>query len=87
MKNNIYNVGLSDANLSKLELCNIIREFVDQFVVLEESFTNDPDQRNYIVSNEKIEKTGFKTKNNIRMGIEELIKGYKMIKNSKYGNI
>ncbi len=87
MKNNIYNVGLSDANISKLELCNIIRDFVDQFIVLEESFTNDPDQRNYIVSNEKIEKTGFKTKNNIRMGIEELIKGYKMIKNSKYGNI
>tara|TARA_B100001057_G_C22785922_1_gene925537 strand:+ start:370 stop:1308 length:939 start_codon:yes stop_codon:yes gene_type:complete len=87
MKNNIYNVGLSDANISKLELCNIIRDFVDQFIVLEESFTNDPDQRNYIVSNEKIEKTGFKTRNNIRMGIEELIKGYKMIKNSKYGNI
>lgn len=87
MKNNIYNVGLSDANISKLELCNIIRDFVDQFIVLEESFTNDPDQRNYIVSNEKIEKTGFKTKYTLDDGIQELVKGYQMIKQSGYSNV
>ena len=87
MKNNIYNVGLSDSNISKLELCNAIKEFVENFVILEESFTNDPDQRNYIVSNKKIESTGFKTNFPIRDGIEELLKGFKMIKNSKYGNI
>ncbi len=87
MKNNIYNVGLSDTNISKLELCQIIKEFINNFTILEESFTNDPDQRNYIVSNEKIEKTGFKTNFSIRDGIQELIKGYKMIQNSKYGNI
>ena len=76
MKNNIYNVGLSDTNISKLELCQIIKEFINNFKILEESFTNDPDQRNYIVSNEKIEKTGFKTNFSIRDGIQELIKGY-----------
>ena len=87
MKKNIYNVGLSDTNISKLELCQIIKEFINNFTILEEGFTNDPDQRNYIVSNEKIEKTGFKTNFSIKDGIEELIKGYKMIQNSKYGNI
>ncbi len=87
MKNNIFNVGLSDTNISKLQLCEIIKEYVKDFVILEESFTNDPDQRNYIVSNKKIEKTGFKTNYSIRDGIEELLKGYKMIKNTKYGNI
>ena len=87
MKNNIYNVGLSDSNISKLELCNTIKEFVNNFVILEESFTNDPDQRNYIVSNKKIESTGFKTNFSIKDGIEELLKGFKMIKNSRYGNI
>ena len=87
MKNNIYNVGLSDTNISKLELCNIIKEYLNDFVILEESFTNDPDQRNYIVSNNKIENTGFFPNFSIREGVEELLKGYTMIKNSKYGNV
>ena len=87
MKNNIYNVGLSDTNISKLELCKIIKEFINNFTILEESFTNDPDQRNYVVSNKKIEGTGFKTRYSVRNGIQELIKGYKMLQNSKYGNI
>ena len=47
----------------------------------------DPDQRNYIVSNEKIEKTGFVTQHSLESGIKELIKGYKMIRNTRYGNI
>ena len=87
MKNNIYNVGLSNANISKMELCKIIKGFVDNFVIIEESFTNDPDQRNYIVSNDKIEKTGFLPSYSVKEGIAELLKGYKMINNSKYGNV
>jgi len=64
MKNNIYNVGLSIANLSKRELCEKIKEHLD-FVIIEHAFAKDPDQRNYIVSNDKIEKQGFVPKWNV----------------------
>jgi nucleoside-diphosphate-sugar epimerase len=47
----------------------------------------DPDQRNYIVSNEKIEKTGYKPAYSLDRGIQELLKGFVMIKNSLYGNV
>ena len=87
MKNEPYNVGLSEANISKLELCAKIKEQVSDFVYLESPIGKDPDKRDYIVSNEKIEKTGFKPVYSIEMGIKELIKGYKIISNSKYGNV
>lgn len=87
MKNEPYNVGLSEANLSKLELCAKIKEQISDFVYLESPIGEDPDRRDYIVSNEKIEKTGFKPAYSIEMGIKELIKGYKIISNSKYGNV
>ena len=87
MKNEPYNVGLSDANLSKLELCARIKEQVSDFVYLEATIGEDPDKRDYIVSNEKIEGTGFKPKHSIEMGIRELIKGYTIIANSKYSNV
>ena len=47
----------------------------------EEKIKKDPDQRNYIVSNEKIENTGFKPEYSLSYGIKELIKGYTMLKN------
>ncbi|TAN62406.1 SDR family NAD-dependent epimerase/dehydratase [bacterium] len=87
MKNEAYNVGLSDANLSKLELCATIKELLSDFVYLEAPIGEDPDKRDYIVSNEKIEKTGFKPAYSLKMGITELIKGYRIINNSKYANI
>ena len=87
MKGEIYNVGLSDANLSKKELCEAIQKYIPNFVIMEADVGKDPDQRNYIVSNEKIEMTGFKPSNSLDMGIQELIKGYMMIRNSKYGNV
>ncbi len=87
MKNEPYNVGLSDANLSKLELCAKIKEHVPDFVYLESPVGEDPDKRDYIVSNEKIEKTGFKPIFSLEMGIKELIKGYRIITNSKYSNV
>jgi nucleoside-diphosphate-sugar epimerase len=87
MKNESYNVGLSDANLSKLELCAKIKEQVHDFIYLESPIGEDPDKRDYIVSNEKIEKTGFKTEHSLEMGIGELIKGYKIICNNAYGNV
>ncbi|MBI4823522.1 MAG: NAD(P)-dependent oxidoreductase [Nitrospirae bacterium] len=87
MKNEPYNVGLSDANLSKLELCEKIKEAVPNFIYLEAPIGEDPDKRDYIVSNEKIERTGFKPVYSLQMGIKELIKGYTIITNSKYSNV
>lgn len=87
MKNEPYNVGLSDANLSKRELCEKIREHVPSFVFMEAPIGEDPDKRDYIVSNEKIEKTSFKPAYSLDDGIRELIKGYRMIRNSQYGNV
>ncbi len=87
MKGQIYNVGLSDANLSKKELCEKIKKFIPDFSYVEAAVGKDPDQRNYIVNNEKIEKTGFKPLFSIEHGIQELLKGYTMIKNNMYGNV
>jgi len=87
MKGEIYNVGLSDTNISKKELCERIQKYLPEFTFLEEELGKDPDQRNYIVSNEKIEKTGFKTKYSLDDGIKELIKGFEMIKQYGYSNV
>ena len=78
----IYNVGLSDANLSKEELVNKIKEHIGDFAVSYSEYYEDPDKRNYIISNEKIESTGWKPKHSLDSGIEELIKGYKIIINN-----
>jgi nucleoside-diphosphate-sugar epimerase len=87
MKGEIYNVGLSDANVSKKELCEYIQKQVPGFIFIDEQIGKDPDQRDYIVSNDKIESTGFKSEFSLDRGIGELIKGYGMIKNTRYGNI
>jgi len=87
MKSNAFNVGLSDANLSKKELCERIRAHIPGFVFLEAPVGEDPDKRDYIVSNEKIEKTGFKPAHSLDMGLRELIKGYTMIRNTRYSNV
>ena len=86
MKGEIYNVGLSDANLSKTELCHEIKKHLSNFTFVEEKIKKDPDQRNYIVSNEKIEKTGFLPEYSLSDGINELIKGYTMLNNQNFGN-
>ncbi|MGO8866479.1 MAG: NAD-dependent epimerase/dehydratase family protein [Alphaproteobacteria bacterium] len=87
MKGEPYNVGLSDANLSKLELCERIKLQIPEFAFLEAAVGKDPDKRDYIVSNAKIERTGFKPVFSLDDGIRELIKGYRMIRNSVYGNL
>ena len=87
MQGEIFNVGLSDANVSKAELCEKIKNHLPQFTYIEAPVGSDPDRRNYIVSNEKIEKAGFVTHHTLDYGIEELIKGYTGLKNSKYGNV
>ena len=87
MKGEIYNVGLSEANVSKKELCVAIQKQVPEFIFIDAPVGKDPDQRNYVVSNAKIEATGFKTSMTLDAGIAELIKGYAMIKNTQYGNV
>lgn len=87
MKGRIYNVGLSDANVSKRELCEIIARHVPGFVFLEAPVGKDPDQRNYIVSNAKIEATGYQPAHSLDAGVAELVKGYTMIRNTLHGNV
>lgn len=87
MKNRTYNVGLDDANLSKIELCQKIQQHLPNFVYLEAPIGEDPDKRDYIVSNQRILDTGFQTRWSLDRGIEELIKGYTIIRNTKYSNV
>ena len=87
MKGEAYNVGLSDANISKAELCEVIKEQLPNFYFTEAEIGEDVDKRDYIVSNKKIEAAGFKTEHSLSYGIKELIKGFQIIKKSGYGNI
>lgn len=87
MKDEPYNVGLSDANLSKWELCEEIKKQVPDFFFIEAPVGEDPDKRDYIVSNAKIESKGFKPDFSLQDGISELIKGYQIIKNKQFSNV
>jgi nucleoside-diphosphate-sugar epimerase len=87
MKGQIYNVGLSNANMSKLELCRQIQKHLPAFMIHESNVGQDPDKRDYIVSNEKIERTGYKPAFSLDDGIRELVKGFAMIRNTKYSNV
>jgi nucleoside-diphosphate-sugar epimerase len=75
----VFNVGLSDANLSKKELLEKIQSYVKDFAVVYDDYYEDPDKRNYIVSNVKLEETGWVPEWSLDMGIVELIHAYKMI--------
>jgi len=87
MKDEPYNVGLSKANLSKWELCQEIQKQIPEFYFVESEIGEDPDKRNYIVSNAKIERTGFKPEVSLQDGIAELIKGYQVIRKNQFANI
>ena len=80
MKNQIYNVGDTNANLSKKELCLKIKKYVKKLTIIESEFAEDPDKRDYIVSNAKLEKTGWKRKFSLDYGIKELINLYSWLK-------
>jgi nucleoside-diphosphate-sugar epimerase len=87
MKNEPYNVGLSDANLSKSELCAEIKKQLLKFTYVESAIGEDPDKRNYIVSNAKIEKAGFKPTTSLADGIAELINAYQIIRRNEFTNL
>ena len=86
MNNEIFNVGLSNSNLSKIELCKELKKQIPAFNFFESELNKDPDQRNYIVSNLKIEKTGFHPIINLDKGIQELIKGFTFFDDLNYKN-
>ncbi len=81
-KNKTFNVGLSSANLSKLELCEEIRRQIPDFYITTSEFNKDPDQRDYIVSNKKLEDTGWYPDKGLSDGILEIIKAYPMLKSN-----
>lgn len=87
MRGESFNVGLSSANLSKLELCEKIKEHVPQFYIHCSPVGKDIDKRDYIVSNDKIESLGWRPDYSIDDGIRELLKGYKMIRANQFTNI
>ena len=87
MKGRPYNCGLSSANLSKRELCEKIKEHIPEFVYIEAPIGKDPDKRNYIVSNARLESTGWRPNYSLDDGIEELKKVFTIIKNKTYSNI
>jgi nucleoside-diphosphate-sugar epimerase len=87
MKGKPYNVGLDDANLSKLELCAVIQKHLPKFVFVEATIGEDPDKRDYIVSNARIAAAGFKPEWSLDRGITELIKGFTILRNSIYSNV
>lgn len=80
MKGETYNAGLSEANLSKAELCDRIKAVVPEFQVFESDIGEDPDKRDYIVSNDKLEALGWRPRHGLDDGIGELVKGYAMIR-------
>jgi nucleoside-diphosphate-sugar epimerase len=78
-KGQAFNVGLSSANLSKLELANKIKQYLPSLVIKQDEFKEDFDKRNYVVSNEKIEHLGWKPLYDLDYGIQQLIHAYSMI--------
>ncbi|RAP26755.1 hypothetical protein DID74_01655 [Candidatus Marinamargulisbacteria bacterium SCGC AG-333-B06] len=87
MKGHCFNVGLSNANLSKMELCQEIKTYIPEFVFMESDINKDPDQRDYIVSNKKIEETGFYAKKTLQDGIGEMVKAFQFWPKHNLSNI
>ena len=87
MKGRPYNVGLSDANISKWELCQEIQKYVPQFTFVAAEVGKDPDQRNYVVSNKRIEATGYRTTIGLNDGIQDLIRGYQVVRRNQHANV
>lgn len=87
MKGRAYNAGLEEANLSKLELCAVIKKHLPAFTYLEAPVGEDPDKRDYIVSNQRLLATGFRTEWDLDRGIRELIKGYALLRNARFSNV
>jgi nucleoside-diphosphate-sugar epimerase len=82
-----YNAGLDAANLSKEELALKVKEHVPNFYIHFSEVGSDPDKRNYIVSNQRLREAGFEAKRSLDDGIVELLKAYRMMRKTQYGNV
>jgi len=82
-----YNVGLDSANLSKEELALKIKEYIPNFYIHFSEVGNDPDKRNYIVSNQRLKEAGFEAKRSLDDGIKELLKGYRLLVRDPFKNV
>jgi nucleoside-diphosphate-sugar epimerase len=87
MKGQPFNIGLSAANLTKRQLCEKIKEYVPSFFIHSAEIGEDPDKRDYLVSNKKIESLGWCPDHTLDDGIQELIKGYRILKPNMFGNV
>ncbi|MCA9476654.1 MAG: NAD(P)-dependent oxidoreductase [Nitrospira sp.] len=87
MKGRPYNVGLDEANLSKVELCQAIKRVIPRFVFFEAPIGEDPDKRDYIVSNARIMATGYLPDWTISAGIRELQQCYQILGKTSFGNM
>lgn len=86
MKEEAYNVGLSDVNLNKEELAQLIKRYIPQLYIHAAEVGSDPDKRNYIISNAKIERKGFIAKHSLEEGIQQLIKAFRMMPSGAFVN-
>ncbi len=84
---NCFNLGYSEANLSKRELCEVIQKILPKFVYLISEIGEDVDKRNYIVSNQKIEDAGFKATRSVETGVKELVSALPLLKRNQFANI
>lgn len=82
-----FNVGLDEANLSKEQLAIKIKHHVPSFYLHFAPIGEDPDKRNYVVSNERLRQAGFEARRSLDDGIAELIQGYQMLRSNAFGNI
>ncbi|NEO83082.1 MAG: NAD(P)-dependent oxidoreductase [Spirulina sp. SIO3F2] len=87
LRGRAYNAGLDAANFSKEELALKIKAYIPNFYIHAAPIGSDPDQRNYIVSNQRLREAGFEAKRTLDEGIQELIKGYRMLGRGKFKNV
>jgi nucleoside-diphosphate-sugar epimerase len=86
MKGEAYNVGLSNVNLTKEELALRIKQHVPELHIHVADVANDPDKRNYVISNEKIERKGFVAIHSLDEGIQQLVKAFRMMPTGSFVN-
>src|SRR5207302_9676886 len=87
MAGRVYSVGLDEANLSKEELALKVKDHVPNFYIHFAAIGSDPDKRNYIVSNQRLREAGFEAHRSLDDGIQELLKGYRMMGRGELGNV
>ena len=87
MNGEVYNLGLDEANYTKMELCREIKKQIPELNIFEAQIGQDPDKRDYVVSNEKLKKAGYSAKITVAEGIEELLKAYQIVHTAEYYNV